>query len=49
MLSQVEEILKQPNRNWSGNPPASEENILRLAQSCKVELPDKYLDVALVF
>jgi hypothetical protein len=44
-MSKVAEILKQPNRNWSGNPPASEENILRLIQSCKVKLPDEYLDL----
>ena len=42
-MSQVDEILKQPNRNWSGNPPASEENVLQLVQSCKVKLPDEYL------
>ncbi|MDT5060472.1 MAG: hypothetical protein QOH63_931 [Acidobacteriota bacterium] len=45
MLSQVDEILKQPNRSWSGNPPATEESILRLVQSCKVKLPDEYLDL----
>jgi hypothetical protein len=45
VLSQVSEILKQANRNWSGNPPAGEEDILRLVQSCKVKLPNEYLDM----
>ncbi len=44
-MSRVEEILKQPDRNWSGNPPASEEQILSLIQSCKVKLPAEYLDL----
>jgi hypothetical protein len=43
VLSQVAEILKQPNRNWSGNPPASEDDILRLVESCRVKPPDEYL------
>jgi SMI1/KNR4 family protein SUKH-1 len=45
VLPTIAEILKQPDRNWSGNPPASEEDILRLIQSCKVKLPDEYLDL----
>jgi hypothetical protein len=43
VLSQVAEILKQPHRNWSSNPPASEDKILRLTESCRVKLPDEYL------
>ncbi len=44
MLFQVDEILKQPHRKWSGNPPASEAEIFKLIQYCEVKLPDEYLD-----
>lgn len=44
-MSQVGEILRQANRNWSGNPPASEEHILRLVQACKIKPPGEYLDL----
>jgi len=43
VLPQVAEILKQPDRNWSCNPPAREDDILRLIESCQVKLPDEYL------
>lgn len=44
-MSQVAEMLKQPNRKWSGNTPASESEILRLVQSCKFKLPNEYLEL----
>lgn len=42
---EVAEILKQPARKWTAESPASEEDILRLVQSCEVRLPDEYLDL----
>jgi SMI1 / KNR4 family (SUKH-1) len=41
----VAEILCQPGRVWSGNPPASKDDILRLRESSKIPLPQEYFDL----
>lgn len=44
-LLKVAEILNQPNRNWTSEPPASDDDILRLIQTYEVSLPEAYLDL----
>jgi hypothetical protein len=44
-MPKVDELLKEPGRNWTPAPPAGEEDILRLVQFFKVRLPAEYLDL----
>ncbi len=45
VLFPIAEILNDPNRNWSGNNPANEEDILMIAQSCATQLSDEYFEL----
>lgn len=44
-MSKVAEILNQPNRDWTADSPAGEEDILKLIQSCEVRLPEEFFEL----
>lgn len=44
-MHSIADILNQPGRDWSPDPPASEDAIHKLASAAKLALPEEYFSL----